>query len=125
MIFRAAIIDRSILAVNMYRLLLCPVVTTFLVARRYEEARPWFFRRDKIDLAIFNSNTFGKKFDEYFQRFTQDEPLRGIPKIFLCRDKEGDWQRKLKSLPKTLIVERPFHPDNFLTLVKRITESKR
>jgi hypothetical protein len=121
MIFRAIVVDRSLLAVNMYRLLLSPVVTTFLVAKRYEEARPWFFRRDKIDLAIFNSNTFGKKFDEYLDRFSKDEPLARIPKIFLCREKEDEWVKKLKALPRTQVVMRPFYPDDFLALVKRMT----
>ena len=124
MIFRAVIVDKSLLAVNMYKLLLQPVVTTFLVAKRYEEARPWFFRGDKIDIAIFNSNTFGKKFDEYFERFKKDEPLAKVPKIFLCREKDEDWLKKLKGLPKTALVMRPFHPDRFLALVRNITEKR-
>jgi hypothetical protein len=125
MIFRAVIVDKSILAVNMYRLLLRPLVTTFLVAKRYEEARPWFFRRDRIDLAIFNSNTFGKKFDEYFEHFSKDEPLAKVPKIFLCREKEDGWQKKLKSLQKSAVVMRPFHPDDFLALLKRVAEKSK
>ncbi len=122
MIFRAIIVDRSLLAVNMYKLLLGPVVTTFLVAKRYEEARPWFFRRDRVDIAIFNSNTFGKKFEEYLGRFSHDEPLARIPKLFLCREKEDAWVRKLKELPKSFVVMRPFHPDDLLALVERVAE---
>lgn len=125
MIFRAVIVDRSLLAVNMYRLLLSPVVTTFLIAKRYEEARPWFFRRDRIDLAIFNSNTFGKKFDDYFGRFAKDEPLSKVQKIFLCREKEDEWVKKLKSLPRSQVVFRPFSPDDLLSLVKKVTERTR
>jgi len=102
----------------MYRLLLRPLGASFLVAKRYEEARPWFFRRDKIDLVIFNSNTFGKKFDEYFKRFESDEPLAVIPKIFLCRDSEKDWSERLGRLANTKIVEKPFHPDDFLKTVR-------
>ena len=122
MICRAVIVDRSLLAVNMYRLLLSPVVTTFLVAKRYEEARPWFFRREKIDIAILNSNTFGKKFDEYYDHFSKDEPLQKMPKVFLCREKEGNWQANLKKLPNSTVVARPFHPDAFLELITRIIE---
>lgn len=125
MIFRAVIVDRSLLAVNMYKLLLRPVVTTFLVAKRYEEARPWFFRRDKIDVAVFNSNTFGKKFEEYFGHFVKDEPLSKIPKIFLCREKEDVWSKKLKGLPKSFVVMRPFHPDDFLALLTRVAEKSK
>jgi len=125
MICRAVIVDRSLLAVNMYRLLLSPVITTFMVAKRYEEARPWFFRRDKIDIAIINSNTFGKKFNEYYNHFSGDEPLEKIPKLFLCRDKEDDWQLRLKKLPSATVVVRPFHPDAFLELVTRIIEGPR
>jgi DNA-binding response OmpR family regulator len=125
MICRAIVIDRSLLAVNMYRLLLKPLVSAFLVAKRYEEARPWFFRREKINMAIVNSNTFGKKFEEYYRRFTEDEPLKDIPKIFLCRDKENDWQKKLKGLPNTNILMRPFHPDELLEIVRRVMEQSK
>lgn len=118
MLCRTVIVDRSILAVNMYRLLLRPMGTLFLVAKRYEEARPWFFRRDRIDLAIFNSNTFGKKFEEYLDHFNKDEPLARIPKIFLCREGEEKLKKKLKKLPMTKVVDKPFHPDEFLKLIK-------
>lgn len=120
MALRIVIVDRSILAVNMYRLLLRPMGASFLVAKRYEEARPWFFRKDRIDLAIFNSNTFGKKFDEYFKRFESDGPVAGIPKIFLCRDSEKTWSKQLGRLTNAKVMEKPFHPDDFLKVVKGV-----
>lgn len=122
MVLRVVIVDRSVLAVNMYRLLLRPLGASFLIAKRYEEARPWFFRKDKIDLAIFNSNTFGKKFDEYLKRFESDEPLAGIPKIFLCRDIEKTWAKRLGRLSNARVVEKPFHPDDFLKTVKGVVK---
>jgi hypothetical protein len=124
MVYRVVIIDRSILAVNMYRLLLRPLGAFFLMAKRYEEARPWFFRKDKIDLAVFNSNTFGKKFDEYVARFESDEPLAGVPKIFLCRDTEKGWQKRLSRLSNSRVMERPFHPDDFLKAVKGVIKKE-
>jgi len=122
---RVAVIDRSVLAVNIYRLLLRPLGVSILVARRYEEARPWFFRKSGIDLAIFNSNTFGKKFIEYFSRFEKDEPLVVTPKIFLCRETEKEWKKRLGSLPNTWVIERPFHPDEFLKLVGGLIMNKK
>lgn len=125
MICRTIIVDRSFLAVNMYKLLLRPFVTTFLVAKRYEEARPWFFRREKIDIAFFNTNTFGRKFDDYYAHFVADEPLQKIPKVFLCCERDRDLQSKLKKLPNSTVVMRPFHPDAFMKLVKDLLEGSR
>ena len=125
MICRAVIVDRSILAINMYRLLLSPMITTFLVFKRYEQARPFFFRRDKPNLAIVNSNTFGKKFDKYYDHFSKDEPLKDIPKIFLCREMEEEWRARLEKLSGSTVVTRPFHPDVFLDLIRCITEERR
>ena len=124
MLYRTVIVDRSMLAVNMYRLLLKPWGSLFLVAKRYEEARPWFFRKDKIDLAIFNSNTFGKKFDEYFDHFSHDEPLAKVPKVFLCKEGEKAWGDKLRKSPRAKVLVKPFHPDEFLKIIDNLCKER-
>lgn len=116
------VIDRSILAVNMFHLLLAPFDVGLIAVKRFEEARPHFFRRERVDLAIINSNSFGKKFTEYLNHFCDDKPVAKVPKIFLCRDvqSEADWREVLTNVPHATVVVRPFHPLAFGDLVANI-----
>lgn len=117
---RILIVDRSILAGNLYRILFSKLGAALLVRRRFEDAKPAFSRRERIDLAIFNSNAFGKKFDEIFDALGSDGALGRARKIFLLKegDAEKDWRKKLGGLEGALIVDRPFHPDEFAKAVE-------
>ncbi|MFH0799077.1 MAG: hypothetical protein V2A66_02705, partial [Pseudomonadota bacterium] len=119
---RILVVDRSELAGNIYRLLLAPLGVTPLVCKRFEEARPHFFRREGVRLAIFNSNMFGKKFDDIVQRIVEEPPTRKAKKIFICREgeAEGEWRKKLAGLSGSHVVIRPFHPDEFAALVRKV-----
>ena len=121
---RIVIADRSELAANIYRLLLEQLAANVVVRRRFEEARPHFFRREHVRLAIFNSNIFGKKFAEILKRIIEDEPLRKVSKIFLCRDNpaEAPWLDRLGALPNAQAIVRPFHPDEFSALVEKLLQ---
>ena len=121
-LLRIVIADRSELAGNLYRLLLAPMGATLVVRKRFEEVRPHFFRRDKIDLGIFNSNIFGKKFEEITKRFFDDEPLKMAAKIFICRESpaEEEWRRDLSRIPNATVIIRPFHPHELAALVSRL-----
>lgn len=118
------IADRSELSSNMYALLLSPFKAQLIVRRRFEAARPFFFRREGVDLGIFSSNIFGKKFDELFRHLSEDEPVRRARKIFICRESpaEEEWREKLSLLRNSKVVSRPFHPDEFIALVRRSLE---
>lgn len=115
------IADRSELAANMYRLLLSSFSPSIVVRKRFEEARPHFFRKEAPQLAIFNSNIFGKKFPEIIKHMLEDEPLRRVGKIFICRENptEAAWRESLQKLQNSQVIARPFHPDEFATLVKK------
>lgn len=119
---RIVIADRSELAGNLYRLLLSPIGAALVVRQRFEEARPHFFRRGKVDLGIFNSNIFGKKFEEIAKKFVEDESLRMTAKIFICRESaaEEGWRRNLDRLPNATVVIRPFYPQELASLVSRL-----
>ena len=93
-----------------------------IIRKRFEEARPHFFRREKTDLGIFNSNIFGKKFEEIYRRMGEAEPIVTIPKIFLCRDNitEAKMRDRLSRIANSSIILRPFHPDDFFDLVGRL-----
>lgn len=121
---RIVIADRSELAENIYRLLLSPLGVTLICRHRFEEARPHFFRRESVKLAIFNSNIFGKKFQEIVKSILEDEPLRNVKKIFICKETpaESEWHDRLSKLVNSKIIRRPFHPDEFLALTRRIVD---
>lgn len=119
---RVVIADRSELAANLYGLLLAPLGVELVVRKRFEEVRPFFFRRDGVKLGIFNSNIFGKKFDEIVHRIMEDEPIRNVKKIFICKENpaEEPCSDRLGHIPHANIVRKPFHPDEFLKLVERL-----
>jgi hypothetical protein len=116
---RLVIADRSDLAANMYGLLLAPLDCELIARKRFEEVRPFYFRREKVDMGLFNSNIFGKKFNEIYEHLSKDEPLRFVKKIFILReDEEGSARRKmLAALPNTTIIYRPFYPADFFKVV--------
>ena len=119
---RIIIADRSELAGNLYGLLFEPLHATLVVRKRFQEARPHFFRREAISLGIFSSNIFGKKFEEIYRHIADAEPLLVVPKIFLVRDtpSERQYADRLKKLAKSMIVMRPFHPNEFYGLIERL-----
>lgn len=120
---RIVIADRSELAGNLYRILLKSTGASLIVRRRFEEARPHFFRREAVHLAIFNSNIFGRKFPEIFKRLVEDEALKKVRKIFICREtaSEAEWRDKLEKIQNSQVIIRPFHPDEFALIVKKYT----
>jgi hypothetical protein len=120
--WRIIIVDRSELAANMWKLLLSPFYASLIIRKRFEEARPHFFRREGVDLAIFSSNIFGKKFDEIFARLSADQPVAKAHKVFVCKEAEGpsDAGAKLAKLANSTVVRRPFHPDEFFHVVDGI-----
>ena len=118
---RIVIADRSELAANLYRLLLSPLGVNLIVRKKFEDAAPNFSGRERIDLGIINSNVFGKRFEEIFQGIEEVLPLARVKKIFICKDgdSEKEIRKRLKELKNSTVVTRPFHPDEFLKLVKR------
>lgn len=124
---RIVIIDRSQLAGNMYRLLLSPLMPAIALFRRFEDARPRFAGRERVDLALISTQTFGKRGEDICTALEREEELRRVRKLFLIP--EGDegmaLRKRLGSLPNAAIVARPFHPDELLALIQRELEVRR
>lgn len=116
--FNTLIVDRSILAINMYRLLLEPLGASFETTKDIEDALLWL-KGKKIELAIFNSNTFRKKSEDRLISLFNDKSVKKIPKIFLCLADEKKWHKKLNELQKAMVLIRPVHPDDFLKAIKK------
>ncbi len=119
---RIVVTDRSALAGNLYRLLFTELGATVTARRCFEDTQTLFLRREKIDLAIFNSNVFGKNFNEILSSFKTESSISSVKKIFLCREAESErtWRNELAQLSDSQTILRPFHPDEFLALVKKI-----
>lgn len=126
-IWRIVIADRSDLAANLYRLLLNPLGVELVVRKRFEEVRPHFFRRARVDLGIFNTNIFGKKFDEIYRRMESAPQILAVPKIFISRDTPHDHMEdeRLEALDNSIIILRPFHPRDFIGLVQAVLKRGR
>lgn len=121
---RIAILDRSVLAGNLYRLLFSSLEATPLVRRKFEDMKGAFARRERVDLAIFNSNAFGKKFDEIIEMVGNDGSIAKTRKIFILKegDSEKEWEERIKGIEGAKVITRPFHPDDFLALVRNMVE---
>lgn len=119
---KIVIVDKSELARNIYFILLSPLGAPLIIKRRFEEAKPHFYRHENVKLAIFNTNIFGKQFDEITKRISDEEPLRNMEKIFLCKDSpiEAGCKGILSRIANSTILTRPFHPDEFTALVKKL-----
>jgi hypothetical protein len=119
---RIIIVDKSELAGNLYGILFAPLNARIIVKKRFQDAAPYFFRREKIDLGIFNSNIFGKKFEEIHKNIVNAEPLLITPKIFLTKDTPSDRQISeiLKGIEKSEVMIRPFHPDGLYAIIERL-----
>ncbi len=124
---RIVIIDRSQLAGNMFRLLLAPLQPAIAIFRRFEDARPRLAGRERCDLALVSTQTFGKRVEEICTALEEEEGLRRVRKLFLVP--EGDegmaLRERLGSFPNAGVVTRPFHPDELLELIRRELEGLR
>jgi hypothetical protein len=123
---KIVVADRSELAGNLYRLLFAPFGAIVVVRRRFEDVFPLFHRKERIDIAIFNSNIFGNKFEETLSAFRADSCLNKAKKVFLCGDigSEAPWHEKLSSINNSCIILRPFHPDELAAAVRRMLSEK-
>lgn len=123
---RIIIVDRSALAVNMFRLLLAPLGVKIVAAKRCDEARA-LLQRETCTLMILNSNTFGKRFNEYLTWWCDDPAIAPLPKIFLCREGKGEasWREVLAGVPQAKVMTRPFDPQEFANLLQPILAKER
>lgn len=115
-------VDKSMLAANMYRLLFEPIGVSVINAQSLNDLKEALARSRSVDLVVINSNVLAGVLERAVEMMKGDERLAGVPKIFLCRDVELDrgWDGELSVLPKTEAVARPFHPDQFVTHVKKL-----
>lgn len=116
------VVDKSELASNLYRLLLKFTGAALIVRKRYEDVENLFLRKTSIDLAIFNSNAFGKKFSDILKKIIEVEIIRKTKKIFILRDNATEklWANRIAHIPNSTMVIRPFHPDELKDTINEL-----
>lgn len=119
------VIDRSVLAANMFRLLLGNAGYSVIAVKGIKDALTHFSNRQSIALIIVNSNIFGKEFSSHLDYFCEDQVISTTPKMFLVADsaQEHEWEEILEKAPKSQVIKKPFDPTRFVkemeTFLKR------
>ena len=113
---KVLVADRSELASNIYKLLLSPLDLTPVVCKCSEEARRLLALKKDFELAIFNSNTFNKDLSLISSL--------DIKKIVICKDSDAELQANLKKINNVFVVYKPFHPDEFISVIKKTLASR-
>lgn len=118
----AIALDRSMLAANMYRLLLEPMGVRVVNAFTVEEMATALRSMRDIDVLIMSSNALPGSLDRIVEVFADNDRVRGVAKLFLLRESEVEkgWGEALSAIPHSLIMAKPFQPDEFAVRIKRI-----
>jgi hypothetical protein len=104
--------DRSVLAANMFRLLLAPRDSEIVHLTSLEELLPRVRRERRPYLLIVSSTIFAERFEKFVAACAEGA-LREAHMIVVIRERESakGWKRTLLTLPHTDVLVRPFHPD--------------
>jgi len=107
--------DRSVLAANMYRLLLASRDIEIVHLTSLEELLPRVRRERRPYLLIVSSNIFADRFEKFVAACAEGA-LREVHKIVVIRESEvaKGYKRALLKLPHADVLVRPFHPDELL-----------
>lgn len=121
------IVNRSILAANIIRLLLVPWQGRVRVAKSLEEAGVLLHGTAVPDALIVDTNCFRTKFLRALDLLCDDPAVRRIPKLFMCRalPSEAKWEKTLKGLPGAHVLIRPFLPEDFREAVSQLFSRRR
>ena len=116
---RWAIVEQSELGKNIYRLLLSDKKAFSLVfySNLSILQSQLVARSVALDGLVISSGVFGDRFDQHLRWLQHNVALHQIPKIILCS--EGDKSRKLQlqRIPRTKVLSKPFHPDDFYSIL--------
>lgn len=113
------IIEKSILAQNMFRLLFAGSQGKSTMLTRLEDALRAGKKSSSFDLILIDSNVLGTKFEDSIEKITNHEPWLNIEKTFVCSEAKRDklLQNTIKKLGNSKIIIKPFEPMEFLKSV--------
>ncbi len=115
-------VDRSLLAANMYRLILVPLGFSVFTARSLEEMTEGAKRMRGADLLVVSSNALSGRVARFARVLEGDARLMRAEKIFLVseRDRAKGMGAELTNIPGGEVMMKPFHPAEFTTAVIRL-----
>ena len=122
---RVAVVDRSFLAHNVYKMILKPLgftVFSYMTLREFKEN--FNFKKSGCRVFLVNSNTFGNHFDRHWEWFRGEAALKNVDKIFLCEREEKKFQSELKKMDRGHLLLRPFAPEQLEETVKKFYTGK-
>lgn len=117
---RIAIVDRSLLAHNVYQILLRPLGYSLFPFKNLKEFKEKINWRWRLGLFLISSNAFGGSFKNYCEWFQKEKNLQFVPKVFLCEGEEKNLSAQLKKMSKSQILLRPFYPEELTNMVKEL-----
>lgn len=117
---RIAIVDRSVLAHNVYETLLKPEGFSLFPYQTLKEMKEHLHFDWGIHLLLISSNTFGRYFERHYAWLESEKGPRGAHKIFLCESGEQKWAQELKKLPRSEILWKPFYPPDLRRKIRQI-----
>jgi DNA-binding response OmpR family regulator len=109
------IIDRSVLARNMYTLLFANPGYYYLSYADDVDKLKKLRTHEKPDILILNSNVLGR--GESFQRGR-------IPTILLCGADRHDLREEYEGAKGLALVEKPFYPYGLMSIVSQLLNSQ-
>ncbi len=115
---RWAIVEPSELGKNIYRLLLSDQkVFSLTFYSSLAGLKELLARSVALDGLVIDASAFGDRFDQHLEWLRRTTALHQISKIILCAEGEKSRKLKLHAIPRTQILSKPFHPDDFYSLL--------
>lgn len=105
-----AIVDRSTLAHNVYKMLLKPYGYRLSYYKTLRDLKEGFHPKGSKPVLLISSNAFGNHFERHLEWLQNEASVRWTPKVFLCLSDEKKIIAQLKKVPRSHLVLRPFFP---------------
>lgn len=115
------VLDRSTLAKNVYGMVLSKideVEITEGMKKGDEMVLPE--KAAKYDLMVISSNCLAEKKDVVLAELRKRPPAEVPPVVLMVEEGTKDDWSKFLLLKRTVIIERPFRPDDLLEIVKKL-----
>ncbi|OGQ43146.1 MAG: hypothetical protein A3I70_00575 [Deltaproteobacteria bacterium RIFCSPLOWO2_02_FULL_44_34] len=118
------IADKSVLAHNVYKMLLKPLGFSLFFYKTLHDLKQNFDSKLSCDCFLINSNALGTQWDRTMTWLKEETKLKAAPKVFLCDEEEKAIQSLFKKLPNSHVVFRPFYPPALETTLKGILRER-
>ncbi|MDO8461804.1 MAG: response regulator [Deltaproteobacteria bacterium] len=110
---RIAVVDSSLLARNMYRVLFAPLGSSEIECWENSQSVK---EKKKPDLLIVNSNAIPRQAEEL--------PFpSAVPMILLMSPDRNDLKERFRNRPGVSLIEKPFYPYDLLSEMNRLLGS--